>query len=291
MHCKFCQSKKLSIEYSGPIRSGGANSELEDGYQIISCKACGIRFLDPFPSMLDEYYSGKDYWENHHGQLSINMLQKKLDPEQFRWKSEIDPTYLRNKVVLDYGCGSGLFLDGITSIASQTIGVDKAGFFKDHLRQNGHIFYNELSSLKKGAIQTLVSFDTLEHLPEPLTFLKEIHNKLSSDADIFIGVPNYWDFLKKLVPKYLPFFYHKSHLYYYSEQCLKWMLDKTSFQHVDTSFVHKYNIENAINWALHFKGTGNKSSGIFDKFTEGAFRMNLERQGISSHILIHAKKK
>ena len=33
MHCKFCQSKKLSIEYSGAIRSGGANSKLEDGYQ------------------------------------------------------------------------------------------------------------------------------------------------------------------------------------------------------------------------------------------------------------------
>ena len=68
------------------------------------------------------------------------------------------------------------------------------------------------------------------------------------------------------------------------------MLDKTSFHCVDISFVHKYNIENAINWALYSKGMGNKSSGIFDKFTEEAFRMNLERQGISSHILIHAKK-
>ena len=34
MFCKLCKSLNLNIEYSGPIRSGGANSKTEEGFKV-----------------------------------------------------------------------------------------------------------------------------------------------------------------------------------------------------------------------------------------------------------------
>ena len=290
MFCKLCKSLNLAIEYSGPIRSGGANSKTEEGFKVFYCLDCDCRFLYPAPSAIDEYYSKKDYWEKHHGKLSIRRLQQKLDPEQFRWKSEIEPSFFRNKVVVDYGCGCGLFLDGISKIACKTIGIDKAGFFADHLHENGHLLLTDIGSLKTSSIDTIVTFDTLEHLENPTQTITQLSKVLKQEGDLFIGVPNFNDFLKKLVPAYLPFFYHKSHLFYFTEKCLKLLIEKSKMTHISTVFVHKYNIENSITWARESKPQGKIQSSVFDKFTEDTFRTNIERQGLSSHILIHAKK-
>lgn len=288
--CRLCGSSKLHKVYEGPIRSGGADSGTVNGYCVLGCAECGVEFLDPFPTNLETYYKGEQYWVEHHGPVNVANLQAKHGPEQARWFKEVSAETLRGKRVGDFGCGVGIFLDMAKAVAAETVGVELAEHFRAHLEANGHRFAHTAKELKPNSLDIVVSFDTLEHIPGTMTFLEGIYQVLDKNGRVFIGVPNQRDFLKRLVPDYQPFFYHLSHVYYFNEESLRGALKKVGFTDIQVNFVHKYDLMNMIVWARDRKGTGTKGSEVFDSQTEESFRAGLERQGIASHLLLKAVK-
>ena len=265
MNCRLCGSEDISTIYAGPIRSGGADSGYEDGFTIKACGTCGIAFMDPFPSKLNEYYETEHYWANHHGAIDTRKLQRKLDPEQLRWLYEIGSERVRGKQVADFGCGAGLFLDLISGIAAETIGVDLAQHFQQYLEANGHRYIQYAEELEAESVDVSVSFDTLEHVKTPKRFLGAIYKTLVPEGILFLSVPNQNDFLKELVPAYLPFFYHRSHLFYFNADTLVNLLEEVGFRECKVGFVHKYDLMNLVVWAIDGKGQGKKGSDLFDK--------------------------
>lgn len=288
--CRICESGDLRVAYAGPIRAGGADSGTLDGYQVLHCDTCQGEFLDPFPEEVDAYYESEQYWETHHGPLDVNKLWAKHGPEQRRWFYELGLAALRGKRVADFGCGIGIFLDLARNVAAETTGVELAAHFRQHVEGRGHRFVASPAELDDGSQDLVVSFDTLEHVPSPSDFLGEMYRVLVEGGQVCIGVPNQQDYLKALVPEYLPFFYHLSHLYYFSAASLERLLIETGFHSIRVSFVHKYDLNNLVVWARDRKGVGTQGNELFDPFTEEAFRQNLERQGIASHILVRAFK-
>lgn len=290
MKCRICDYEDVKTIYDGPIRSGGAESSFEEGFTVKKCAACGVEFLDPFPGDLKSFYETERYWTTRQGEIDVANLQKKLDEEQLRWLDEIGMDRLRGSRVADFGCGAGLFLDLIKGVASETIGIDLASYFSQHLEANGHHYIQYVNDVEREWLDIAVSFDTLEHQEDPQIFLQSVYNSLKPGGIFFMGVPNQNDFLKRIVPAYMSFFYHKSHLFYFSAEALTDLLRKTGFRVCSVSFVHKYDLMNLIGWTRDGKGCCKKGSGLFDRATEDAFRSNLERQGIASHIFVETCK-
>ncbi|MCW5874823.1 MAG: class I SAM-dependent methyltransferase [Anaerolineales bacterium] len=288
--CRLCGAKEPNTTYSGPIRAGGADSGTVDGFSIRGCAACGVEFLDPFPEDTEAYYTGKEYWEDHHGPVNVAKLYAKHGPEQRRWFYEVSGEMLRNQRVVDFGCGAGIFLDMAKGLAAETIGVDLAEHFREHLEANGHKFLRGSDSLAENSVDVVVSFDTLEHVPDPLAFLQEIRRVLKPGGRAFVGLPNQDDFLKTFVPDYIPFFYHLSHLYYFSTRALQFAFEQAGFADIHIGNVHKYDITNMLVWARDRKGIGTPGSDVFDRYTEDTWRGNLERQGIASHLYAVVRK-
>lgn len=290
MKCPLCGSKSISTIYNGPIRSGGANSGYEEGFTVKECGTCAIAFLDPFPNELNVYYETEQYWANHHGEINIPKLQRKLDPEQLRWLYEIGTSRLRGKKIADIGCGAGLFLDLVSGIAAETIGVELAQHFQPYLEANKHRYVQYAEKLEAVSVDVAVLFDTLEHLKTPKHFLDIIYKTLVPEGVLFLSVPNQNDFLKQIVPAYLSFFYHRSHIFYFNADTLVNLLEEIGFRECKVRFIHKYNLMNLVVWARDSKGQGKRESNLFDWATENNFRINLERQGIASHIFVETRK-
>lgn len=291
--CKVCSSDNLKIVYEGPIREGGSNSKFIEGFKIFKCPECGLECLDPIPENISNFYESKEYWATRFKErekVNIDKLYNKLQDEQTRWFSEIGIDKVRNKIVADFGAGAGIFLNIVKSFASKTIGIEPSENLKKIIESNGHLHYNYSSEVKANSIDLAVSFDTLEHLENPKIFVSDIYKGLKKDGILYLGVPNQQDFLKQLIPEYLSFFYHKSHLFYYNQVALELLLKNTGFKIIKIKYIHKYDIMNMVYWAKDKQGKGKTGSQIFDEFTEMAFCSNIERQGISSHILINACK-
>jgi SAM-dependent methyltransferase len=289
MICRLCKSKNTEVIYSGPFRSSGINSDYVMGYEVLECQHCTVVFMDPFPSQPEENYTSPKYWLSHKEAENFNKLLHKSYPEQLLWLESVGIHQFIGKKVLDYGCGLGLFLNLLSKVSSETHGFDLSSHFDEFIRRNGHSFYSDSSDIPTDYFDVVVSFDTLEHVEKPKEFLSSIFNCLSENGVLVIGLPNFDDFTKKLVPDYRKFFYHLSHLWFFRRDVLEGLLVEIGFKILDATSVHKYDINNLVNWAKDDKPTG-KSGSMLDSYTEKSFRNNIERMGIGSHLLIIAEK-
>ncbi len=288
MICRLCGSDDVSVVFQGDIRSGGAHTASDEKAKVYRCHACSVEFLTTDVELEDS-----EYWDKKEDSFSKEKIYEKYDGEQLKWLERIGLNTFRDKVVLDFGCGHGTFLDLVSTISKKTFGVEKdKDLFLEFYEDKPYEIFETLADIEDDSIDLLVSFDVIEHLSKPIDVLSEIHRVLKKEAVIYIGVPNQNDFLKEIEESYLPFYYHKSHLFYHDIASLRYILDKAGLSYKDSSFLHKYNIYNMINWLKQNRATGNpEKKHPFDGGHDTMFKSYVEEKGIASHILIKASKR
>lgn len=292
MTCPRCRTGETTLVYDGDIRAGGPGSDVESGYKIYTCQTCDATFIDPFPPDLIRYYSDEGYWESRQegAKVDVERLLAKAGPEQLRWLTAIGTDVFRGKAVADFGAGAGAFLDLIGSVAKKTVAVELAEYLGKSLTERGHVHIHHSRDVEDESLDVIVSFDTLEHVEEPDRFMADCFRALRAGGQAFVGVPNREDFLRFVCPSYLPHFFHKAHLWYFSGACLERISAEAGFVVENAEYVHKYDLMNFVVWLRDGVGQGKKGSDLFDGYTEQAFSEHLERQGLASHVLVAMQK-
>ena len=104
----------------------------------------------------------------------------------------------KNKKILDIGCGKGLLLNKLNKKFpdAKLHGVEPsrnaAEFFKKVLpKVNLSESTFENSPFVKETFDLITTNGVLEHVPNPVTFLKAIRNSLADDGYLYVGVPNF----------------------------------------------------------------------------------------------------
>jgi ubiquinone/menaquinone biosynthesis C-methylase UbiE len=107
---------------------------------------------------------------------------------------------LKNKVVLDFGCGNGVqtceFLNRGCKIMAIDIAFGDLLILADHLRRqqiDGIIpvqYDGSHLPVATSTVDLVVSFDVLEHVPDESAALHEIHRVLKPGGEIVFSVPN-----------------------------------------------------------------------------------------------------
>lgn len=292
MECHICGSESVVDSYTGPIRASGVDSGYVESYNVKQCQNCTVEFLAPFDEDLLEHYNYEtdEYWQGHQGMKKPEEIYEKHDPIQLTWLYKIGVNRFRNHRVADYGCGAGQFIDMLLGVANETVAVDPAEHFHDHLSGKGHSVFSYAHKLDDESIDIGTSFTTAEHLEEPISFFENVHDSLRKGGDFFVGVPNQDDFLIDLVPSFKPFYYRRSHLFYFTTRALETALRQAGFEVVSNDYMHKWDLMNMVGWALDGEPGGHPMGELFDSATEDIFRRNVEREGLSSHILVHARR-
>ena len=147
------------------------------------------------------------------------------------------------------GCGYGSWFMGATTGCKQVVGVDvsdEALNFAQNYYHSEKVIYNKIdiskkfSNLFKEKFNLIISFETIEHLEDDNSYLKELNNLLEDNGLLLISSPN-----EDIIPYYNnPFFdgginpYHFRH--YTSEEFEK-VLIKAGFK-----VINKYTQENEI---------------------------------------------
>jgi ubiquinone/menaquinone biosynthesis C-methylase UbiE len=106
--------------------------------------------------------------------------------------------YVKDKVILDDGCGTGYGSHFLTDFGPQTIvGLDRspeAISYSTHKYQNSSLSYlvSDGSRLPLGdqLFDIVLSSQVIEHVPNYLEYLHEISRVLKSTGSLVIGTPN-----------------------------------------------------------------------------------------------------
>jgi len=165
--------------------------------------------------------------------------------------------------VLDVGCWAGAITHLLGQRHQRVVGVDihkdciEVAKKKFHLPNIEFIRTNqELRPLSEEKFDSIIALELIEHLEQPLTFLRRLKSLLKPGGFLIVSTPNavsYLVFLRSLlrgVPKYVqrihswPVFTtdQRSHLYLWDIFTLYRMLNLEGFSYVKHKFVDNYNL-------------------------------------------------
>ena len=124
--------------------------------------------------------------------IKINKLTSNWLAHQINNQSLARHIQILKGRVIDLGCGTSPYRIDILQVADEYIGVDWSSSYHD--LSGADVVANISGQFPFGneCSDTIVSFQVMEHLPEPGYFLSECYRILRSGGAVFITVPFNW---------------------------------------------------------------------------------------------------
>jgi len=178
MNCKFCGSNKIKLVKK--IQSPYVNHK----YILYQCTDCKCRFFDIEEHNVDIENIYEEYSTKHNKEVSNFQFKK-----SFYWTRQVQriEKILGRKAssVLDVGCRTGDFLMHFPdSLVREGIELSKNS--AEIAEKKGLVVYQDFAENINFDKQydVVTCYAVLEHLLDPLTFLDEVSNILSSGGGV-----------------------------------------------------------------------------------------------------------
>ena len=249
MNCYLCGDNHLSVA-ADTLRNGPGS--------VFYCGACDLAQLSTGGGALDQYYDG-EYRELHGPRLGQRATGAELFDAYVNYQAsrvELLRPWLRPDFrLLEVGCSTGYFLYHVRDLVAEVVGVD---FDADAARVAGdkcrcRTFGGALSSagLAQASFDVVCALQTLEHVPDPIAFVRDIGSYLKPGGVLYIEVPNLADPLRSLYGNtaYERFYFHEAHLFYFSAKSLLTVMRRAGFDG-RVYPTQTYNFVNHLHWAL-----------------------------------------
>jgi len=211
---------------------------------------------------IDDYYTGDEIYKD--GSYRRDLPNQKIDYERFsdakrRYESILQ--HCSGKKLLDFGCGLGDFLRLVKDHCPEITGVELQGDHVNTLNSEGIKCLNHIDLVKNDSVEICVSFHVIEHLPDPISTLKILKNKIVSGGTLIIEVPHANDFLLSTVKNenFKQFTLWSQHLILHTKDSLERLLNHVGFEVLSIQGIQRYPLSNHINWLTNGKPGGHKS--------------------------------
>jgi SAM-dependent methyltransferase len=164
-------------------------------FGVVRCPVCELVFVSPrlSPSALQRLYDEPAYFEGGvYGDQSSRSPAMVL---QRTWTAgrlaEIGRHRQPPAGLLEIGSGYGLFLDEARRAGYDVRGVELSRTGAEHARQQLglDVFCGQLADAPADRADVLCFWDTLEHVPDPLEFLRQVRRRLAPDGVFALSVP------------------------------------------------------------------------------------------------------
>ena len=292
--CDLCNTQDYEVVYDGVIRDGVVGIKTTIKHKVVKCIGCGlVRLLDNPLTM--EYYQSDEY-RNAYNETSnpsdyIEMHDNEQPPRLYR----IGVDFFRDKTVLDYGCGGGAFLDLVSGLSINTLGIEPFSDYHESLIGRGHKIFPDIETAKskyKNQVDSIVSFGVLEHVENPQKYLKDAYDLLKNGGKMYLETDNLHDILMKLnIPSFDKFFYRTAHLWYFEDKTLKQMAEQAGFSDIQVSFRHNFDMSNIMLWLRNNKPTGNGKLSFLNSAIDKNWVEFVESSGLADLVCIKMIKK
>jgi len=281
--CAICGSNRWGVLYHGQIRMGKFGQWSENEHTIWKCGSCKAGFLPAEPLN----YETSEYRQVVDGGESVEHYYTCHDKEQAARLAILGTDTLRGKVVADVGCGAGSFLDLTKGFAGKTVAIEPCREYHQALGNKGHAVYSYAADALQdyeGQVDIAVSFAVLEHIPDPLLFLKEIRQLLKPEGLLLLSTPNYDDWLIEFLPDvYDKFFFRAAHTWYFNGESLSTVGKLAGFQSIELSYAHRFDLSNSILWIRDGRPTGMEKFPLLSGLDE-LYKKELVDQGRTDFI-------
>jgi SAM-dependent methyltransferase len=229
---------------------------------FFQCLLCDVRYQHPAltPEEESRFYA-KEFegfmtrrsgieggWEGAESHIRANesTVQRRM-----KYLATNIPKYAN---ILEVGCSSGFMLFPLKEKGHSCIGIEPSGFFRGYLKEMGIDVFASLEDLTnydpEKRFDIVQHFFVLEHIINPLEFLKIQLSLLNQGGKIIFEIPNVADALYTVydIPEFERFYWSLAHPWYFSEASLRYLLNQLG-QPYEIFFDQRYDLSNHMTWA------------------------------------------
>jgi len=193
--CLICGSTKIE-----PFLTCKDHTVSQKMFEIKRCTSCGFRFTSPRPDDKDlgEYYKAESY-------VSHSDTKKGLVNTLYHWVRSytlikklqlvMHHTKLKQGKILDYGAGTGAFLETCKKNKWEAYGIEPDETARKVMAEKFNISsYVSLAEAKAdnsfSGFDVITAWHVLEHVPDLKETLESFRTILKEKAILIVAVPN-----------------------------------------------------------------------------------------------------
>lgn len=191
--CPACKSKNFT-----PFLVCKDYTVTNESFTILSCQSCGFKFTNPRPTddTIGTYYKSETYISHSNTNKGlVAKLYKTIRTYTLKKKLALVNANVPRGTILDYGCGTGMFLKTCQDNQWKAFGTEPDNDARNLASQQGLTVFSDKARLQtyitNEQFDAITLWHVLEHvtdLDETLTFFK---NRLKPNGVLIIAVPNH----------------------------------------------------------------------------------------------------
>ena len=213
----------------------------DENFNIVSCKDCNFKFTNPRPdnSVLGNYYKAESYVSHTNSKKGIvNKLYHAVRNYTLKSKIKMVSGFVSRGTILDYGCGTGMFLSAIKNAGWETYGMEPDNDAIKIASENGNNVFsdkeNVVASIGDKKFNAITLWHVLEHvtdMPETLAFFK---NQLNKEGVLIIAVPNHVSYDAQYYKEHWAAYDVPRHLHHFDLKSMKALVEQAGFKLQET---------------------------------------------------------
>lgn len=234
--CNICGSSQYrKAHYFAELKQG---PNLVKDVSVVQCRNCKVRrrmpgIIDDFEAEYHLQYMEAG-WAIHPHPLShfVDLMTVRMR----QWQA-------KNVTFLDVGCSTGRTLRLAAALGFQVTGLDYSRWAAEYCSKLG--FATRQGSLigqweKPELFEIIHCSHTIEHVPDPIMYLREMHRLLKPEGHLMLACPNYASLPRILKREEWPLWCLDSHLWHFTAGQMQALLVGCGFRPLSVRTLHGY---------------------------------------------------
>lgn len=205
-----------------------------ESFAIMQCENCQFLLTSPRPNITDitKYYESDDYVSHtSKGNSLTNLIYKIARYFTLRLKAKLIADHTNKKRILDYGCGTGDFLNHLKERGWETTGIEpstKARSISES--KNIKVFESTETLLTEKKFNVITLWHVLEHIHNLEETIQKLKSNLTRDGLFIIAVPNHDSLDRQIYREYWAAYDVPRHLYHFNQLTINELMKYHGFK-------------------------------------------------------------
>ena len=262
---------------------------------VLKCTSCGTVFLDSFEHIDDTFYEKSGMRLSTANQSfsaayeSLSEWRESSRDDDLRRFSKLKG-FIKNADVLDFGTGAAGFLSMSKKNARSVAGIELDAAVNAWCKNEKIDCYTHISDVPSGSkFDVITAFHVIEHLKDPVRFLKTLSQYLKPGGRIFLEFPNANDVLISLYDsqEFAKFTYWSCHLMLFTNESIRRVIEAAGLDCINISQVQRYPLSNHMFWLAKGQPGGHNAWAFLDgDMINSEYEKKLAEKGMCDTIFV-----
>jgi 2-polyprenyl-3-methyl-5-hydroxy-6-metoxy-1,4-benzoquinol methylase len=209
----------------------------QESFNIVSCKSCGFKFTNPRPenSVIGDYYKAEEYVSHSNTTKGVvNKLYHSVRNYTLKQKLKLISSYVSRGTMLDYGCGTGMFLNVCKNDGWETYGMEPDDNARKMSIEKGLDVFSDKDKVSDRIadkkFNAITLWHVLEHVTDMEATLSFFKSKLNDDGVLIIAVPNHVSYDAQYYKEFWAAYDVPRHLHHFDINSMTSLVEKAGFK-------------------------------------------------------------